>query len=233
MLMGGSAGLFFSRRLSRDDSARGIDSNLWTAMFFLACMGFIKNEGAVMALILSTAFCLTEFLTMKHASRWRPWVAFTGTIMLLTLLLSSLWTGMLLVNGVDIKQVQGDAFTAGALLNIFNELTRWPMIRPFMESYFRGHSHLLAACLIMGLLTIVVNRRAIRVLLFLTMIWTFHIGFVIVTFLTTRQDLNWHLSTAFDRLVYHHEFVYILAMIGIPMLAVKALDDSASDTAGQ
>ena len=58
-----------------------------------------------------------------------------------------------------------------------------------------------------------VNKRSRLSLLYIGLVIAGHNLFIFFVYMNTRADLQWHLRTSFERLVYQHSALYMLAIL--------------------
>jgi hypothetical protein len=133
-----------------------------------------------------------------------PGLAVTGGLL-------ALWPALLLWHGNNVAEIQGDSFTLDGLWDIPAHTDRLPLIAERFAGHLAGSKRLLAAAACASAAAWWMGRlRPVLACLWLTAAG--HAAFVGLVFLATRQDVRWHLDTAFERLMFQHQFAVIEAL---------------------
>jgi hypothetical protein len=187
-------------------------AHLAAAGLLCGAAGLVKNEGLFVGLIVTASF--TAVVLLRRApSRWRallsplrPLLVAQGATMLL-------WPLLSLLNGLDPRSVQGNAFSLKTALTAYRAIDRWPAIRPYFDAHLARVHLLVLVGGVASLAAMALSPRARKPLVFLWSAWTLHLGFVLWVFFSTQQELGWHLETAFAR----------VASQGIPLVMIAAV----------
>jgi hypothetical protein len=182
---------------------------LLRAGFLTGVVGLIKQEGTVLSLILTGAFMLVLLLSTRP-SAWTKLPRALLPFLYAWLPTVTVWPAILALNQVDVRAIQGDGFTAGSILNAFQEVDKWPHIRPFVTAHLESRLSLTIACGVGSVASFIVAPPSRRPIVFLWTIVGLHLAFVILVFFSTREDLSWHLRTAFERLAQQAGFALLL-----------------------
>jgi hypothetical protein len=173
--------------------------------------GLVKNEGTFLGLVTTASFAGVWLLLPPAGWRTRaralvPLFAAQGAVVVI-------WPLLSLLNGLDPSSVQGNAFSLKSAFGAWRSFDRWPAI----QVYFDAHLARLHLLVLVGAVTTVgalaLAPRARKPLVFLWAAWSLHLGFVLWVFFSTKQDLAWHLQTAFAR----------LASQGVPLLGIAVV----------
>ena len=224
----GMSAAHFVKLLLRNGSARGERHNrrdradYFCAFYFAGVGGFIKNEGAVLGMIIVLAWVLAlaasqGFRALPAALR-RAWPA-----LLLWAVMLCLWPMLLLHNEIDLAAVQRDAFSLKAIHTIPQDLHRWRAITPHVLKHFAVNSPVIFASVLLSVACARAMPRVRQAVLFLWLACFGHMTFVILVFFVTRQDVAWHLGTAFERLALQHAFVYAIILCITPAFLAETL----------
>ena len=177
------------------------------ACLFGGVLAWIKNEGMMVGLILvlvTTALCLAS--TARHLRRSLVRAIIPGLLTFSGIALS--WPAMELVHGVKPWVIQGGAFEFGRLSSVFQRLGRLNPICEYLRRYLQEQKTVVGLLFVLSVaMLILCPRKTLRPALFLWAVLVLHAAFVVLVFLTTRQDLAWHLATAFDRLMFQNTLI--------------------------
>ncbi len=217
MMVGGLAALVYVRYLEQLSQSRVRGATepprllFWLGASFSGMLGLIKSEGAVLGLILMfcALLCIGAGARKLEARWWRKYLApsMLGVVLLL------IWPAILLVQGVDLSSIQGSNITTSTILAMPQHVAQLPMIWPYFAQYMQQTVLLLGAALVLsGAAWATVPQRR-PALAYLWLAWCLHTVFVFSAFLASQASLEWHLSTAFERLSDQHAFVYPLALV--------------------
>ncbi len=125
-----------------------------------------------------------------------------------------LWPAFMALHGLPFD-VQGGAFSAASVAGA--DLGRWSAIRPYVVTHIQERGAVIVASAVVSLAGALLVRGLRRALAFVWLAYAGHVSFLLLVFLSTRQDLAWHLSTAFGRLAYQGTFLPALgAAIALP-----------------
>lgn len=232
MMTAGMATIFMVKVLLRLSSAEGTAAQILPALtatadgrrdaflgaFFAGILGLIKQEGTVLGLILVVSW-VAAILAHERPARWGPMVRRLLPSLLTYAAVAALWPTLLLINGVDVRKVQGEAFTVASVTQALGNVDRWPTIQPFFVNYYRAAAPLLVAAAVASVGLAWTCQRTRVVLAFLWGVLILHSGFVLVVFLSTRQQLLWHLRTAFERLAGQGRFVLVM-LLGLTLISL-------------
>jgi len=217
-LMAGMSAFYYCRFfivLELDNLAasypRDIRYDLFLAFFFSGILGFIKNEGTVMAVLLFISAAGWFAIRMRSKTVIGRIPLFWGFIMFVALI--SLWSLLLLYNGVDPSHVQGGVFTIKGIFNSYENLDRYRDIHQYFSLYLTSHRMFIIVSSLLSIASALYVKTTRTALCF---VWTFyilHFAFVALVFFSTGTNYMWHLGTAFDRLMFQHRFVYILMIV--------------------
>jgi hypothetical protein len=206
----GMAAIHLCKTLLEDKRRRQTDYLL--ALYFAGTDALVKNEGAVLAMILYTAWFLTLIVTERHNFNWKYLRSLIPGGMLFLLLLS-IWPGLLIYHGQDPSQVQGPAFTINSIANSYENIDRLPMIKDyFVEHYFHPQTKTILSCTLLSIITAALVPITTRVMVFLWVTALGHILFMVLVYLATGSPLEWHLTFSLKRLAFHHSFAYVIIL---------------------
>jgi hypothetical protein len=208
------------------DGSQPFDSHAaFRGAFFCGMLGLIKNEGAVLAVLLALAFGVALCARRGPARLlWRQWAPALGV----TAGLLCVWPALLLWQGQDLAQVQGASFTLAGVWQIPANCERLPQIGRQLAAYWGGSGSLTPAALALSLVAGWLAPRLRRALVFLWLTVAGQTLFVGLVFLATRQNVQWHLDTALERLMFQSQFAVIEALALALMLL---LDEFADEVA--
>ncbi len=187
--------------------------DLLLAAFFLGNLYLIKNEGLILAAIIVFAFCLSlilhgnlpELIIIINKNRI---ATATGLILLLGIPL--MWLMTLISTGTNPSEVQGDAFTLSGILKIPMNLERIDIILEYLRHWISEKIWLIGPAIFISMANIVLITRMRLTNVFLWFSILIHTLFITTVFLATNADINWHLRTAFDRLMDQHCLIYLV-----------------------
>ena len=149
------------------------------ACLFGGVLAWIKNEGMMVGLILVlVTTALCLASTARHLRRSLVRAIIPGLLTFSGIALS--WPAMELVHGVKPWVIQGGAFEFGRLSSVFQRLGRLNPICEYLRRYLQ-------------------EQKTVVGLLFVLS--------VAMLILCPRQDLAWHLATAFDRLMFQNTLI--------------------------
>jgi hypothetical protein len=185
----GLASVLLANHLRTGDRGHGL-----LALFFAGTLGLIKIEGVVLAAVLVVSWLAIQRFEPLRRRSWIP-----GLLMVCAL--AALWPALVWIHGVRVDQGQYSAFEGASMTDLFGRSARLPTIaRAFIAT---GPRFLvpLAAGLVLGVAAWRRSPAARRVLTFFGLAVVLHSLWIVAVFLLTNLDVNWHLATAFDRLV--------------------------------
>ena len=185
----------------------GPPSALVAAGVLTGALPMMKQEGMVWSLLLGGAFLGSLFWAPIRS--WRRLARAVLPFVAAWVIASAAWPLLLAWNGIE-ASIQGNAFTFGSISRAFRQLDRWPAIRVYAQQYLDGHLAAIAACALASGAALVFAPRLRRALALLWTVLLLGLAFVVLVFLATREDLAWHLQTAFARLASQADFVYVL-----------------------
>lgn len=224
MSLGGCAGIFFCKVILqlKEGSKSNFKNSLFMALFFSSCLGFVKDEGFYLGLILFSCFFLALAGTIplhKHRELVKPLAA----VLICYLATYAIRPGILMLHGMN--TVAGTGFSFEDVFGLTNNFDRLPVIFGYFKNYLSGRQEPIIAAGALSTLAYVLVPRSRGVVIFLVTSWIAHVLFLLVIFLSTPLEYQWHLSTAFYRLSYQHSFVYISAICVLPLLLSDLVAD--------
>ncbi|WP_147456747.1 hypothetical protein [Leptospira yasudae] len=203
---------FFILEKDKKDNkdAKKFIRSFFLSLFILSALGLLKNEGIVLSLIIASPSVI--FLSI-HKIRNYPLLL---SIFFIYFIILFLWPICLKFSAVDISNLQGNAFNLRSLQLIPDRFDRLPVILEYLKIYLLKNSTLLLISVCISAFSLWFKPKNF---LFFMVIWgilILHTAFTIIAFMSTNQDLQWHLDTAFSRLMFQHDFIFpILLALGI------------------
>jgi hypothetical protein len=186
--------------------------------FLTGVVGLIKQEGTVFSLLLTGSFLLVLLLSTRPAA-WTKLARALLPFLRTWLPTVAVWPAILVLNQVDVRAIQGDGFSASSILNAFQQADRWPLIGPYVTSYLDDRLSLTIVCGVGSVASFIVAPSSRRPIVFLWTVLALHLAFVILVFFSTREDLPWHLGTAFQRLTQQAGFALLL-LVFVPLTSL-------------
>jgi hypothetical protein len=227
-IMAGMAAFCYCRYFIFSESKKNVTADrkdihhdLFLAFFFSGILGFIKNEGTFIALLLFSS--AAGWFIIRKGNRPIAGIKWLLCGMIMFFVLISLWSLLLLFNGMDPSQVQGGGFSVQGILNSYKNMSRYNDIKHFFSLYLTVHGMIIIAT---GLLSVMAGLYVKSTRIALGIIWTFyvlHFAFVAFVFFSTATNYMWHLETAFNRLMFHHQFVYMLVIVTTTSAIAKSI----------
>jgi hypothetical protein len=190
---------------------RDIYYDLFLAVFFSGILGFIKNEGTIIAVLLFFSAAGWFMIQIRSNQVIGKMPLFFSVIMFLVLI--SLWSLLLLYNGVDPSQVQGGVFSIKGIFNFYKNINRYSDIKQYFSQYLTSHGMIIIVASLLSILSALYAKTTRTTLCFIWTFYVLHFAFVALVFFSTGTNYMWHLGTAFDRLMFQHRFVYILVIV--------------------
>ncbi|MFI5165417.1 MAG: hypothetical protein ACHQQS_02250 [Thermoanaerobaculales bacterium] len=204
----GLALVFLLRLLCKSTTDRSRRDALLLA-FFTGSLALIKQEGAVLALMVGAAWLLA-------AKRKKG--------LLLAIPLALAWPLLQIGRGVKVS-LQYGGFTIGSVLSAFSASDRWITIEPHLQDALSSSAPLLAAFAVLAVYSVIALPDTRRAIVVLSALLVVHTAFVLFVFLATRYPLEWQLNTAFGRLFGQRQFILITGvafMLGQIAYAARA-----------
>jgi hypothetical protein len=183
--------------------------NFYYALALLGSLGFIKNEGLIFSLIL---LIIPLIITVKF-NIIRNYDYLILSVLYFILLL--FWQIILYFYHVDLNNIQGDAFKLNSISDLLTQTSRTPVITQYYKSFFSQYYLIISGSVLLSLMAVVLDFSKAWIIGSLWLITFLHSLFILCVFLLTKQDLAWHLDSAFSRLMYQSCFIYILLAISI------------------
>jgi hypothetical protein len=125
------------------------------------------------------------------------------------------WQIILYFYHVDLNNIQGDAFKLNSISDLLTQTSRTPVITQYYKSFFSQYYLIISGSVLLSLMAVVLDFSKAWIMGSLWLITFLHSLFILCVFLLTKQDLAWHLDSAFSRLMYQSCFIYILLAISI------------------
>ena len=122
--------------------------------------------------------------------------------MLLVVFVSSLYVQILYYN--DIKLVAAQSFSFANLSYI---LERFPLIMEYFVRNMGRESDIVAPFILLSFLMYRAKRYQILLAIILPIV--LYYAFMILVYLLTEANLDWHLATSFERLFHQISYAYI------------------------
>jgi hypothetical protein len=186
---GGLAAVMLGRSLQTNDRGRAT-----VGLVVAGSLGLFKVEGLVLGALLVASWLVVQ--------GFRPLVVRWSIRALLAFGALSLWWPMM----VSIHKLPATQGEFNSLQNLF--LVRMPervtRMRLIAEAFLATGPRFLVPLGAVLVLSIVAARRAAgvrRLLMFLGLAAAGHAAWIVVVFMLTNLDVQWHLATALDRLV--------------------------------
>lgn len=238
-LMAGISAFYYGRffiklrsNLHASGNLLGIDYDIFFAVFFSGILGLIKNEGVLITGLLFVSAAGWFFIDSSKNIKLLKVLPLMACMVLL-LFLTSLWSLLLLYNGVDPFQVQGMAFTFQGVMNAYKNMNRYPDIRHYFVQYLNSQSGMIIFASLLSLASILFIKVIRTAIGFIWSFYLLHFVFVSLIFFSTAQDYQWHLETAFFRLMFQHRFVYMVVIAITICYAIHSLGVQKLDEGGQ
>ena len=184
------------------------ETDHFLAFLFAGSLCLVKSEGGILGAILAASAAAVYVFSYRQIPLGRK-ITFLAPYLALFSILFILWPSLLLINGNDIREFQGGAFSLSRLSGLFSNFDRWPVIAPYFFEYFRHHWDFIAASLILASGAAAYVPQSRRPLLFLGLAYAGHLAFMPLPYLATADNLHWHLKESFGRLMFQHRFLYV------------------------
>ena len=184
------------------------DSNLILAACFSGGLGLIKNEGAVLGVILMSGLLMALLLRKRFGGVQDLKVPFLIASAFVTSFV--FFPCLKVVHGSAALRVQEDSFTVDGVLRISDRIDRLPRIFWYVSWHVRKYRWTILNGFVMVLFGARMSLSWRPTLAMVTTIYILQLAFVIVAFLSTNEPLEWHLSCAFERLAYQGNSILIL-----------------------
>ena len=201
---------------------RDIYYNLYLAFFFSGILGLIKNEGTVIALLLFFSAAGWFIIQIRSKPLKKVMPLFFGVIIFLAL--TSLWSVLLLYNGVDPSQVQGGVFSIMGILKSYKNIKRYIDIKQYFSLYLNSYGIIIIVTSLLSMVAVLYVKITRTALCFIWTFYVFHFAFIALVFFSTGTNYMWHLGTAFDRLMFQHRFVYMLIIVITISYIMKSIE---------
>ncbi len=187
----------------------------YRALAWVAAMAasLLKLEGLVLSATIAAGILLLDRPLPKLRVRFLPFLVFLPS------LVYALWSKSLGIKGdfdqLDVVGVLSDfsGRTERILLGIADAISKQPLIVDGMVS----------GSIVLALLA-TKRRSSPRPALVVALVSACATGFAIAAMLITPKDLDWHISTAFDRLLLHGSILAVVAA-AIFLAPISAHDD--------
>lgn len=182
-------------------------SHLFLGFFFAGSVAFIKVEGLVMSGILVMGFLAVRLLWSADrisSQDLKELAPFFG----LWIAMISVWPLLLKLNQLDPTQISGDAYTLSDILHWYRNINRLPAISRYFGEYWTSIQSVFFASILLSGGAFVLTPRIRSAIFYLWGILVLHLLFIHMAFLASRLPLDWHLSTAYERLCFQHFFVF-------------------------
>lgn len=193
-----------SRNVGFGNRTFKLQCNYITNLFILALIGSIKNEGIILSLIFNLMFCIIIIHNRIFSFKF---IFFTFILYLIILLM---WPLSLKVYGFNISNIQGNAFKFDSFYLLLDNLDRIPIISKYFYNYFSNQIYIILISLFLTISMIFTNKNKWKVNLIFWAIFFLHSFFIFIVFYVTREDLLWHMDTAFSRLMCQHESLFVI-----------------------
>jgi hypothetical protein len=206
----GMAAIRFCRLLFGD--RKFCERDYLLGVYFAGVGALVKNEGAILAVIVYAACLVMLVVGRCIGSSWNELRNLVPGAVLFVLLVG-IWPTVLVAYGRDPEQVQGSAFTMGGIATLYRNGDRIPVIcRYFAEYYLQPQIRVILGCALLSIVTAGMVPVTRKVIAFLWLIGVGHSLFIACVYLATQRPLEWHLRTSLDRLAFQHSFVYVIAV---------------------
>lgn len=186
--------------------------------FFSGSLALIKNEGIMLGFILLTSFIAVHMQSLRQEWKQRHWQYVSGIAVFIVL--QAFWSVAIAAHGIDPRNIQGDQITLQGILLGYKNLSRLPVILPYVYNYTAAHLPYFAMLVISIPVAFLISSLR-KVFIF---IWTnivLHIGSVVWVYLATTAPLVWHLDTSFDRLMDQQASLYVILCILIAFVVLS------------
>lgn len=208
-LTAGMATLCFLNSMIQEQSEEKVISYFYLGVYFSGACCFIKTEGFALGGGALSAYTLVNFF---RRSPLKAHHFLSGWGIFFTLFIC--WPFLLSINGIDPSKLQAEAFSLKELPLFFENLSnRWPTIQNYYRNYFIYFVNPFTSMLILSIWGFLRAPHLRAKLIYLWLILIGHMTFVAIPFIMTHLPLEWHLSTAFGRLMFQHSFLYPLILL--------------------
>jgi len=199
--------------------------------FFSGLLGLIKQEAAILGFIVVLTWA-SIVLACARPAHWRRVLVRLLPYGLTYTSLAVLWPLLVFLHGIDVTEIQGEAFTVSSVIHAVGHVDRWPQIGAYFADHYRSEGWVFVACLVLSSAAAWVVRRLRPALLFLWIVYGLHAVFVAFVFLATRESVQWHLETAFARLTLQGRFALaVMLCLTIMALVPRLPRDEAEEHA--
>lgn len=194
---------------------------LWTPFLIAGTLGLIKSEGAIVGLVIITAFFVVLLVTTDK-NKLGAALAITVGPLIGWAVVTSMWPIIVAAHQLDPLVLQEGSFTLDGLMAVPSRISeRAPVILSFVIRLVGGApmgvAFLIAApATVAALLWLApaADPGARTAIAFLCLAMLLHGLFIVIAFLATNAPLEWHLDTALVRL---------LSLMRVVMAAAAAL----------
>lgn len=208
-LTAGMATLCFLNSMIMEQTRQKTTSYFYLGVYFAGMCCFIKTEGFALGAIILIAFTVVSFFRKRGFSLVHflyGWALFAAFVLCWPLLLS--------LHHIDPAKLQADAFSLKELpLLPYNLIGRWPVILTYYVEYFIFFKLQFFSVVLLSIWGFLRQPKIRSQICFLWLIALAHMVFVAIPFIMTHLPLEWHLSTAFGRLMFQHLFIYPLVIL--------------------
>jgi hypothetical protein len=201
---------------SNISSNRALDS---VAFLFCGMLYLIKNEGLVLGAIICLTY-LSYSANERNGEKYTTKKIIINIILFFTPIAFQLFIKF--VFGINPLQVQGDAFSLNTNFSIQERMTRFLPIGLAFCTYVWQNLFIYSVCLTSTYCSIKYYKNITKNVFinsFLVIIIVLHSFFIVAVFIVTNQNLEWHLMTAYGRLMSQHlMIVYALTLWNLSMI---------------
>ena len=168
------------------------------AALFLGAMAWIKAEGLVLGAILVFSFAVSLYCFDRSLMQKRRY----DLMLFLSLFLglSMGWTLLQVFCGQNVAQIQEGNFVFSDIFHLSDRIVRLPYIFKQLAGIFGRLDSFAGPLLISFVLASLLPKRCRVEALFVALCCLLHIAFIAFTFLMTRENFEWHVTTALARL---------------------------------
>jgi hypothetical protein len=207
-------------RGERDGSRISSNSTLDSIAFLLCGMLYlIKNEGLVLGAVICLTY-LTYSANEKNSRKYTTKKIIINIILFLAPIAFQLFVKFAF--GINPLQVQGDAFSLNTNFSIQERMTRLLPIGLAFCTYVWQNLFIYSVCLASTYCSLKYYKNITKNVFinsFLIIIIVLHNFFIVAVFIVTNQNLEWHLMTAYGRLMSQHlMIVYALTLWNLSMI---------------
>lgn len=210
-------------RVFRDDSNGSsiLGNSALDSVAFLLCgmLYLIKNEGLVLGAIISSTYLIFS-ANEKNDSKDITKKITINIILFLVPIAFQLF--IKLAYDINPLQVQGDAFSLNKNFSIQERMMRLLPIGLAFCTYVWQNLFIYSVCLASTYCSIKYYKKITKNIFinsFLIIIMLLHSFFIVAVFIVTNQNLEWHIMTAYGRLMSQHlMIVYALTLWNLSMI---------------